>query len=1169
MRRILLALLLCSTRLAVADDPFSAAIRPTEPLSPPEQQKTFRLPPGFKIRLFASEPDIQKPMNMAFDARGRLWVSGSTEYPHPAPPDRPGRDSIRILEDLDRDGKADTVTVFADRLNIPIGLYPYKQGVIAFSIPNISFYDDRDGDGKADSITPLYGPLGFDRDTHGMNNGFRRGFDGWLYVLHGWANSSTIKGADGSRIDVQGGNCYRVRVDGSRVEPFTWGQVNPFGLTFDARGDLFSADCHTKPIMLLLRRGYYDSFGKPHNGLGYVPPVMEHSHGSTAIAGTTWYSGAHFPADFQGNMFSGNVMTSRVNRDSIRVRGSSIQAVEEPDFVTTTDPWFRPVDLQIGPDGAMYIADFYNKIIGHVEVPLNHPQRDKTRGRIWRVTYEPGDQPARLDPSPNLRSMPARELIDAWRHPNLGIRLRAADEMVDRIGAAGVPLTRDALTHEKDTIRAHALWTLFRLMVLREVDLARAAADQSPLVRLHAARILSETSPWSSSLEKTLIQGVRDSDAMVRRAAVDAIGQHPRPEHVDLLLDLDERTNASDVHLKHSIRMALLESLRTPGTLNRWVATKPSKPRRAIISDIALALPDAEAGAYLLEELRQGAKPTNLEAVLSHVAKNLSSPNQVDALVELVHRDVKDLDKQLDLLLSIKNGLAQRGGALPNSLKQWARELSRRLFESVDWSTFDWGPTKDSQDPRRWRLEPRRSQDNEKPVPFLSSLPLGEGYVGTIRSAPFVIPPRLTFCLCGHLGPPQEPEQRKNFVRLRRERDGAELKIAYPPRDDVARLVDWDLRSNAGETASIEVVDGLATNGYAWLALARFVPPVVKLPSVSPDIAVQRLKSAGELADAMGLVESVEPLRAVVDKASIDLDARCAAARALANLSPNPTMRSLAYLFADPALEPYVRETIAREFSRPKRSTDELLTSVMKVLPHRLVVLLSERLVEHKDGVARIIDLASNQVISARVLLEPLVRDKIAADPSEATKERFRLLTSGLPTYSAEMQQLIDARRASFARATNNPARGREIFAKHCQVCHSIKGEGKTVGPQLDGIGQRGVERIIEDILDPDRNVDPAFHASVYVLQDGRVLTGLFRRQEGKSVVIVDAAGKEMSFSTDDIDSQRKTRHSPMPHNVGAALTETEFLDLASYLSQQRGEPEKGSAAASQTTAKP
>ena len=120
--------------------------------------------------------------------------------------------------------------------------------------------------------------MGYERDTHGMNNAFTRGFDGWLYACHGFNNETRVAGRDQHEIHMQSGNTYRMRLDGDRIEQFTWGQVNPFGMTIDNLGNLFTADCHSKPVYQLIRGGYYPSFGKPHDGLGYVPAIMEHLH---------------------------------------------------------------------------------------------------------------------------------------------------------------------------------------------------------------------------------------------------------------------------------------------------------------------------------------------------------------------------------------------------------------------------------------------------------------------------------------------------------------------------------------------------------------------------------------------------------------------------------------------------------------------------------------------------------------------------------------------------------------------------------------------------------------------------------------------------------------------------------------------------------------------------
>src|SRR6184192_2924489 len=128
------------------------------------------------------------------------------------------------------------------------------------------------------------------------------------------------------------GNCYRFRPDGSRVEQYSWGQVNPFGLMFDPRGDLWSADCHSKPLYQLLRGAYYPSFGKPHDGLGFGPDMMAHDHGSTAIDGATYYAADQFPPAFRDTLFVGNVVTNRINHDRLEWRGSSPIAVPQPDF---------------------------------------------------------------------------------------------------------------------------------------------------------------------------------------------------------------------------------------------------------------------------------------------------------------------------------------------------------------------------------------------------------------------------------------------------------------------------------------------------------------------------------------------------------------------------------------------------------------------------------------------------------------------------------------------------------------------------------------------------------------------------------------------------------------------------------------------------------------------
>ena len=243
-------------------------------------------------------------MNLAFDARGRLWVTHSVEYPFAAAAGRPPRDGLTVLEDFGPDGRATKAHSVRRRAQHPDRRAAAARGtataateVIVWSIPNIWKLTDTDGDGKADRREVLYGPFDF-VDTHGDQNSFRLGPDGWVYACHGFRNDSKVKlrGEGPVVLEMHSGNTYRFRPDGSAIEQVSWGQVNPFGMCFDSLGNQFTADCHSKPITMILRGGYYESFGKPHDGLGFAPLVTGHDHGSTGIAGHGCLRGRRFPA---------------------------------------------------------------------------------------------------------------------------------------------------------------------------------------------------------------------------------------------------------------------------------------------------------------------------------------------------------------------------------------------------------------------------------------------------------------------------------------------------------------------------------------------------------------------------------------------------------------------------------------------------------------------------------------------------------------------------------------------------------------------------------------------------------------------------------------------------------------------------------------------------------
>ena len=1184
-----------------AADPFAENVRTTPWRNPEEQQKTFHLPPGFEIQLVAAEPDILKPMNLAFDARGRLWVTVTQEYPYPAPTNRLGRDAIKVLEDTDGDGRADKFTTFVEGLNIPIGVYPYKSGCIAWSIPHIWHFQDTDGDGKADKREVLYGPFDHTRDTHGNQASFRRGFDGWLYATHGFNNDSRVKGRDGHEVHLNSGNTYRMRLDGSRIEHYTHGQVNPFGLAFDPLGNLFASDCHSEPIYQLLAGGYYPSFGKPHDGLGFAPTMMEKSRGTTAIDGISYYADDLWPEEFRDNIFVGDVLSSRVLRERAVEAGATKIGKALPDFVTTEDPWFRPVDTQFGPDGALYIADFYNRIIGHYEVPLAHPGRDRTSGRIWRVVYRGAGSHFKIHPKLDLTKASIGTLTETLAHSNLVMRRLATDEITDRIGRSAVPALKRVATRKQASSaqKIQCLWALHRLSALDERTLTAAAQDKDRAMRVHVMRLLKERGhAWREmavtgirgdrggrdlELRQLLLAGLNDTDALVQRCAAEALGDVPHYENIRSLLALRHRVPANDTHLLYVVRKALRDQLNVEENLSRLAATAPSDLDAQAVADVALAVNTPAAALFLIDHVRKVLPDREMLANMLRHAVRYAPESSFDRLAEIARaRVAHDTDLQLSLLKSIQQGLDQRGGKPSPGLEAWGTELAGRLLASVNDRALSWfnTPLEDATNATNpWFLQKRASADGDKKSLFLCSLPPGgESLTGVLRSRSFTIPDKLTFWCAGHDGYPDKPAQKKNFIRLclvsernfpsRNNGAAAEASTtavgetpmlseaiaeASPPRDDTAQKITWELSKHAGEQGFLEVTDGDTGGAYAWLALGRFEPDLVPLPSLSPNAVGQRQQAVAELAAKLRLASLEGPLTRILTSKSTDSETRASVARAVVALNPQAHFAPLAPLLGDTALPVGLRLRLGDALTEHKaEAARSILIETLRAAPQRAQVKLAQALAGSPEGSETLLRTIADGQISPRLLLDRVVRDKLtAARPSDGAS-RIEQLTKGLPPVNEECQKVIDQRRVGYKPAKANPREGSRLFVTHCAACHQIEGSGGLVGPQLNGIGQRGLERLCEDLLDPNRNVDRAFRTTVLVQKDGEVMSGLFRREEGELVVLAESTGKEISIPKKEIAERRESDTSLMPENFGELLSQEEFNHLMAFLLEKR-----------------
>ncbi|MEW4489970.1 PVC-type heme-binding CxxCH protein [Thalassoglobus sp. JC818] len=1128
---------------------FGQQVRETDPLTPDEERLQFSVPEGFEVQLFASEPDIQKPMNLAFDAQGRLWMSGSNDYPFPNFTEE-ATDSIRVLEDTDGDGRADKFTTFVEGITIPIGLYPYKDGVIAFSIPNIMFYRDTNGDGTSDTTEVLYGPFDYSRDTHGLNNAFRRGLDGWMYACHGFNNQSSVTGRDGNTVSMQSGNTYRFRIDGERIEHLTHGQVNPFGMAFDAWGDLYSSDCHTKPVTLLLKGGYYESFGKPHDGLGYVPAVMDHLHGSTAIAGLSIYTDDVYPEEYRDNLFVGNVMTSRIHRDTLEYDGSSPQVIEQADFLVSADPWFRPVDMQCGPDGALYIADFYNRIIGHYEVPLDHPGRDRFRGRIWKVVRK-GETEGSQRPQ-NLTKLTATQLIPLLADPNVPYVSRVVEQLVERCGKEAVPELKAALKNSNDARQTVGLlWSLERLGELSDQELAAEGENESSLVRVHLQRILGARKNWSAADQQLASNGLSDSDPLVRRASALAFADHPDTNVIAKLLQAYSQASSGDVQLKHAIKLALKSTCQLPGAYEVVAELNPGDKEVELLASVSLAVHSTDSARFLLSAIDQVELPGGeLETVVRMAARTLES-QEIPRLVELARtRYSMDVNTQLSLLQAMEEGLRQQGENIPDAMSSWGRDVIARVLGERGAGLSDWQQlANEGSAVGKWDVEPRTREDAQHSQLFLSSLPGGEQARGVLMSKPFPIPETLSFYVCGHLGFPNEGRINHNFVSLSVEGEENPVRIAYAPRNDTARRVDWDLSEFAGKTGVLKVVDGLDLSAYAWIAIGEINPPVVQLPTQSLTQDRQRVVLAANLSGRLGAGEFFDQFGRIAMNPNEAGEVRYAALTLIAASQSGDIPVGLLAVFAEPDVSTVLLNSIADALSS---QDEEAQVAVLKSLPLRLQTTFARTMSRSSQGATKLADLIDLGMISPEVLRSDVVIAQVKGTGSSEIISRLEAIRSKLPDGGDSILAMIEARRSSFNAQTASIAEGAKVFEKNCATCHTIDGKGKQIGPQLDGIGNRGMERLLEDVLAPNRNIDVAFRTRLYVLENGRIYSGLFRREEGNVIVLANQKGEEIQFDKNLVDDEAISPISIMPENWGELIPAEDFNNLLAFLLSQK-----------------
>ena len=663
------------------------------PLEPKESIKHTQVPADFDLQLFAAEPDVVKPIYVAWDARGRAWVVEARDYPHGIVAEgEPGHDSIKICEDTDGDGKADKFTVFADKLNLATSLVFVNGGIMVSEARHMLFMKDTDGDDKADvrqAILPGWGT----GDTHAMQSNLGRGFDNWLYGAVGYSN---FRGNVGGK-DLQfGQGVYRFKADGSALQFLHQFNNNTWGFGLNADGDVFGSTANGHPSFYGYLPAYILNPTQPNVGRrggpgaapaaapggggfrpGYrlgadnapepaaasvrrvpsakslVPGLRMHPNtpnvrmvdnfgGYTAAAGHSFMISDALPARLQGKALVTEPTAKLIGIMDIERDGGGYKASDGFNLLASSDEWMSPIFADVGPDGAIWVIDFYSFIIQHNPTPnlqsagveaktgsggaymTENNLRDQSHGRIYRVVWKDGPKSA----IKSLAKVATSEIVQALDSGNQFWSLTAQALIVDNKLSEAAPALKKRVksgTGGKGAI--HALWALEGIGALDKATHQKALLDKDAAVRRNAVRALPANDAGRQLFFSSSV--IQDADLLTRAAAFVKLAEFPTiPEIQTVVAQLPRiAANTSDPFLNDALTL-LGRMHKVSGVGENEVKIAPGDPKRG--EELFLTSPTAACASCHTV----GGKGGSVGPILDGIAVRATKEYILESLME-------------------------------------------------------------------------------------------------------------------------------------------------------------------------------------------------------------------------------------------------------------------------------------------------------------------------------------------------------------------------------------------------------------------------------------------------------------------------------------------------------------------------------------------------------